>query len=200
MRQTLSRGAVVAATATSILNLCGSAAFADSDADGATIGSPGVLSGNNVQAPVSVPVNVCGNSVDVVGVLNPAFGNFCGHTGASDGTPSQSDADGATIGSPGVLSGNNVQAPVSVPVNACGNSVDVVSVLNPAFGNSCGHVGSDSGASVGIPSQSGAVEPVEPVDSGVSVGIPSQSGAVEPVEPVDSGVSVGIPSQSGAVV
>jgi hypothetical protein len=44
-------------------------------AGGQAVGSPGVLSGNLVQAPVDVPVNVSGNSVNVVGVLNPAFGN-----------------------------------------------------------------------------------------------------------------------------
>ncbi|MGX1129607.1 hypothetical protein RKD49_001797 [Streptomyces glaucescens] len=38
--------------------------------------SPGVISGNLVQAPVHVPVNVVGNSVNVIGVLNPAFGNL----------------------------------------------------------------------------------------------------------------------------
>ncbi|MET8905252.1 MULTISPECIES: chaplin ChpD [unclassified Streptomyces] len=52
-------------------------AFADADAQGAAIGSPGVLSGNVVQVPVHVPVNVCGNSINVVGLLNPAFGNEC---------------------------------------------------------------------------------------------------------------------------
>ncbi|MGR8012111.1 chaplin [Streptomyces hypolithicus] len=39
--------------------------------------SPGVLSGNLVQVPVDAPINVCGNSVNVVGLLNPAFGNNC---------------------------------------------------------------------------------------------------------------------------
>ncbi|MER6633427.1 chaplin [Streptomyces sp. NPDC000987] len=38
--------------------------------------SPGVLSGNVVQAPVHLPVNVVGNTVNVVGALNPAFGNL----------------------------------------------------------------------------------------------------------------------------
>ena len=47
-----------------------------SHADGKAVGSPGVVSGNLVQAPVQVPVNVVGNSVNVVGVLNPAFGNL----------------------------------------------------------------------------------------------------------------------------
>ncbi|WSA97426.1 chaplin [Streptomyces sp. NBC_01795] len=44
-------------------------------ANGAAAHSPGVVSGNLVQVPVHVPVNATGNSVNVVGVLNPAFGN-----------------------------------------------------------------------------------------------------------------------------
>ncbi|MFI5617085.1 chaplin [Streptomyces sp. NPDC051567] len=52
-------------------------AVADAGAQGAAVGSPGVLSGNLLQVPVHVPVNVCGNTIDVVGLLNPAFGNTC---------------------------------------------------------------------------------------------------------------------------
>ncbi|MBJ7905023.1 chaplin [Streptomyces sp. NPDC003656] len=61
-----------------ILALGGAApAFADAGAEGAAVGSPGVLSGNVVQIPVHVPINVCGNSVNVIALLNPAFGNAC---------------------------------------------------------------------------------------------------------------------------
>ncbi|MEU9392482.1 chaplin [Streptomyces sp. NPDC048324] len=52
-------------------------AMADAGAQGAAVGSPGVLSGNVVQVPVNIPVNVCGNTVSVIGLLNPAFGNSC---------------------------------------------------------------------------------------------------------------------------
>ncbi|MFG2721164.1 chaplin [Streptomyces sp. NPDC048416] len=52
-------------------------AFADAGAEGAAVGSPGVLSGNLLQVPIHIPVNVCGNTVDVIGLLNPAFGNTC---------------------------------------------------------------------------------------------------------------------------
>lgn len=55
----------------------GAAASADSGAQGAAIGSPGLLSGNVIQIPVHVPVNACGNTVSVIGLLNPAFGNTC---------------------------------------------------------------------------------------------------------------------------
>ena len=53
------------------------AASADANAAGVAAHSPGVLSGNLVQVPVHIPVNVCGDSVNVIGALNPAFGNTC---------------------------------------------------------------------------------------------------------------------------
>ena len=53
------------------------AASADSGAEGAAVGSPGVVSGNVLQMPIHVPINVCGNSIDIVGLLNPTFGNVC---------------------------------------------------------------------------------------------------------------------------
>lgn len=52
-------------------------ASADSGAQGVAADSPGVLSGNAIQAPVHVPVNVCGDTVDVIALLNPAFANTC---------------------------------------------------------------------------------------------------------------------------
>lgn len=69
---------VATAAATGGLLLAGAGmAMADSGAHGAAVHSPGVLSGNLVQVPVHVPVNVCGNTVNVIGLLNPAFGNTC---------------------------------------------------------------------------------------------------------------------------
>ncbi|MFG3017330.1 chaplin [Streptomyces sp. NPDC048254] len=62
-------------------------ALADAGAQGEAVGSPGVLSGNVIQVPVNIPVNVCGNTIDVIGLLNPAFGNTCvneGHGKAGD--------------------------------------------------------------------------------------------------------------------
>ncbi|MFG2142040.1 chaplin [Streptomyces sp. NPDC048650] len=46
-------------------------------AQGLAVKSPGVLSGNLVQAPIEIPVNACGNTVTVIGGLNPVFGNHC---------------------------------------------------------------------------------------------------------------------------
>lgn len=58
-------------------------AMADAGAEGVAAHSPGVASGNVLQLPINVPINVCGNTIDIVGVLNPAFGNQCGNV--SDG-------------------------------------------------------------------------------------------------------------------
>ncbi|MER7204934.1 chaplin [Streptomyces sp. CB01635] len=194
MRQALNLGMVAAAAATSILSLPGSSAFAASGADGQAAGSPGILSGNTLQAPLDVPVNACGNTVDVVAALNPAFGNSCENRGSSqpssvrgggsdravggashgtgdggyrggdgkseDGAHAESDAHG----SPGILSGNSVQAPVHTPVNVCGNSGNVVGAVNPATGNHCSSgVASPEEISEVPPPPVRAVEPPAPV-------------------------------------
>ncbi|MBB5120667.1 chaplin [Streptomyces eurocidicus] len=69
---------VAAAAVTGGVVLAGSGvAMASSGAQGAAVDSPGVVSGNVIQVPVHVPVNLCGNSINVVGLLNPTFGNKC---------------------------------------------------------------------------------------------------------------------------
>ncbi|MFJ2649079.1 chaplin [Streptomyces sp. NPDC087420] len=273
MRDLISKGLLTAAAASSVLSMTGGYAVA-AEADGAAVGSPGVLSGNSIQAPLEVPVNICGNTVDPVGVLNPSFGNNCGNTSGSahssahetygryapqapaayrqapapapapahaapaprpqahENHPpaahapshaapapaharpapahaapapapaharpaphtsapapahapapapvrehrpapaaapapvrehkpaprpqpgpavheapvsprphhqaaSSTHANGTAAGSPGVLAGNLLEAPVELVLNACGNTVDVVGLLNPAFGNNC---------------------------------------------------------------
>jgi hypothetical protein len=69
---------VAAAAATGGLVLAGAGlAVADAGAQGAAVHNHGIASGNVVQVPVHVPVNACGNTVSVIGLLNPAFGNTC---------------------------------------------------------------------------------------------------------------------------
>ncbi|MBC2863689.1 chaplin [Streptomyces mexicanus] len=65
----LSTGAVVLAGA--------GLAAADAGAAGKAVGSPGLVSGNAIQVPLNVPIQVCGNTINLVGLLNPAFGNTC---------------------------------------------------------------------------------------------------------------------------
>ncbi|MFE1952987.1 MULTISPECIES: chaplin [Streptomyces] len=76
--------AFAAAAALAGVAVLGSASMASAHdgPDGATaVGvaehSPGVLSGNVVQVPIDLDANVCGNSVNVLALLNPAAGNVC---------------------------------------------------------------------------------------------------------------------------
>ncbi|MFF4491827.1 chaplin ChpE [Streptomyces sp. NPDC001544] len=64
-----------------------------------------------------------------------AGGLIAAGTGMASATTGGAWANGEAVHSPGVLSGNVVQAPVHVPVNAVGNTVNVIGALNPAFGN-----------------------------------------------------------------
>ncbi|MER6038068.1 chaplin [Streptomyces sp. NPDC001835] len=142
MRQSTRKGLMTMAAATGVIAAASGYAHADAGAAGSATGSPGVLSGNTVQAPVHVPVNVCGNTVNVIGLLNPAAGNACAnHGGSGSGGHGGSHASGRSDHSPGVGSGNTVQVPVDVPVNVCGNSVNVVGVGNAAKGNDCANGG-----------------------------------------------------------
>ncbi|WP_405885038.1 chaplin [Streptomyces sp. NBC_01136] len=135
-------------------------AHADSTADGGTAGSPGLISGDTIQFPVHIPVNVCGNTVNVVGLLNPAAGNGCaneshgsgpaaggggggggggrggrGYGNGGEGAQGGAVALGSGKDSPGVLSGNVLQLPVHLPVNVSGNSVTVAGLGNASVGN-----------------------------------------------------------------
>ncbi|MEU0112354.1 chaplin [Streptomyces bobili] len=137
MRRVTRNGVIAVAAASGALSVA-MPAFADSAADGTAAGSPGLISGNGVQLPVNVPVNLCGDTVNVVGVLNPAAGNACANKGSA-AAPTKNgggaSAHGGAQNSPGVVSGNGVQLPVDLPVNVSGNSVNVVGIANPVFGN-----------------------------------------------------------------
>ncbi|WP_121715779.1 LAXTG-anchored chaplin ChpB [Streptomyces sp. E5N91] len=156
MRRVTRNGVLaVAASGALAVTMPAYAAFASdgAGAEGSAAGSPGLISGNTVQLPVDVPVDVCGNTVNVVGLLNPAAGNGCADSGGPGASHQAAGASGGTSGSateatsggaaaegsgkdsPGVLSGNGVQLPVRLPVNVSGNSVNVVGIGNPAVGN-----------------------------------------------------------------
>ncbi|MEU2184592.1 chaplin [Streptomyces thermolilacinus] len=202
MRHSRRNGLVILMATSGALALAAGSAQADADASGAAVGSPGLISGNGVQLPVHVPVNVCGNTVNVVGVLNPALGNGCANKGGGahgshqdkPGTSHGSDhsgkggngaghdgkgqsghgsgsgngggatADGAAVGSPGVISGNGVQLPVDLPVNVSGNSVNVVGIGNPVFGNASGNGDAEPPTQVTPPKPAEPAEPAKPAE------------------------------------
>ncbi|MGK4579896.1 chaplin family protein [Kitasatospora sp. HPMI-4] len=225
MRQVAKRGILTAVATGSVLASTAGYAYASAEAHGGAANSPGVGSGNSVQVPVDVPLNACGNTVNVVGLLNPAMGNNCGNvshgahgghgtSGGHDGqiapgehSPAGQDDDsdgpgdhgrpggpvhagsgassvGGAANSPGVISGINAQAPITIPVNACGNSVNVVGVGNPAYGNDCGNHGP---AEVTPPSNSQPGDDCPPGDTGSHV--PPRSAPPVSTPPASPGTS-----------
>ncbi|MGG7574673.1 chaplin [Streptomyces sp. BP-8] len=76
-------------------------------------------------------MNTAKKAALVIATTGLALGIAAGSASAAGG----SQADGKATHSPGVGSGNLVQAPVHVPVNATGNSANVIGALNPTFDN-----------------------------------------------------------------
>ncbi|MEV6651608.1 chaplin [Streptomyces sp. NPDC051219] len=73
----IAKAAAVTAAAGAVLAAGAGVATADAGAGAAAIGSPGVVSGNVAQVPLHIPINLCGNTVNVIALLNPAFGTEC---------------------------------------------------------------------------------------------------------------------------
>jgi hypothetical protein len=110
---------LAAAGVATTLALPGGTAFADTNPPPTNLGDSSIAAGNQVTAPVSVPVDVCGIAIAILGNSNAGC-----QGGATAKVP---QAAPATAGQgTGVGSGNNVSAPVSVPVDVCGLSVSVL--------------------------------------------------------------------------
>ncbi|MEV7008409.1 chaplin family protein [Streptosporangium sp. NPDC051022] len=159
-------GNQVVAPITAPLNVCGNAVGnADADCKGGasiegggagtgrgaggniTSGRPSVAGGNQVVAPVNAPVNVCGNAVALFG------GAFAGCKGGASVSGPAGGGRGAggntTSGNWSVAGGNQVVAPITAPVNVCGNAV---AVLGDAAAGCLGgsHAGGSAAARRGL--------------------------------------------------
>ena len=75
----LKKALSVSAAALSIVAAGAASASADvAGAKGAAANSPGILSGDVIEAPIAIPVDICGNTTNIgLGLLNPAAGNAC---------------------------------------------------------------------------------------------------------------------------
>ncbi|SDL82620.1 Small secreted domain [Nonomuraea maritima] len=107
-----------------------------------TTGQGGVLSGNQTLAPIAAPVNICGNTLALVGRA------FAGCKGGATVKQSGGGVGGnLTSGRGGVLSGNQTLAPIAAPVNVCGNAAAVIgrAVANCTGGSSVHQQGSGAG-------------------------------------------------------
>lgn len=66
-----------ALAAFSVVGIAGTASASGSGAVGNAVGSPGLLSGNVIQVPVNVPINLCGLNLSILAALTSADGNVC---------------------------------------------------------------------------------------------------------------------------
>nr|WP_317623751.1 chaplin [Catenulispora acidiphila] len=128
-----------------------------SSANAVATSSPGLVSGNVVQVPVDAPLNVCGITANVVGVFDTAAGTTCVNGGERHGHweyPGDlqehhvgAGAKAVTANSSGAVTGNVLQVPIEAPINACGDSVDLVGVFDSALDNRCvNHTAGGAGA------------------------------------------------------
>ncbi|MFI7596398.1 chaplin family protein [Actinoplanes sp. NPDC049681] len=95
----------------------------------------GVGNGTQVALPVYAPLNVTGNAAGVLGVANAAgaSSNESGHQGGGI----KQDSNGNV----GLLNGTQVAAPISIPVNVCGNALAVLGTADAAAACSNGTTG-----------------------------------------------------------
>ncbi|MCP2335158.1 chaplin family protein [Actinomadura rupiterrae] len=109
----VSRAALVAAGLTAVgAGLPTGPALADT-----TTGKFSVLGGNQLYAPVSIPVNLSGNALSLLGVAK-AKAHGGAHVANVEHGPGMS-----TSGKFSLIGGNQIYAPISAPLNICGNSI-----------------------------------------------------------------------------
>lgn len=94
-------------------------ALAGTGAGGSTSGNGSVLGGNQARIPVSIPANVCGNAGALLGLA------LAGCQGGASVQAAQIGS-GSTSGDGSVGGGNQVAAPVTGPVDVCGNAAAVL--------------------------------------------------------------------------
>jgi ChpA-C len=92
-----------------------------------TSGDHSILGGNQIVAPITAPINACGNAVAVLG---KAKAGCEGGASVENGGGGGGAGGNVTSGRGSILGGNQIVAPITAPINVCGNSV---AVLGDAF-------------------------------------------------------------------
>lgn len=92
----------------------------------------GILNGTQLYAPISLPVNLSGNAVGVLGEANAHALSGNRIESGQGGWGGQSNGDNN-----GILNGTQIAAPISVPINVCGNALGLLGEANAAA--ACGN-------------------------------------------------------------
>ena len=89
-------------------------------ADVTTKRNVGLLSGNQLLAPIQAPIDACGNAVALAGAAG---------AGCEGGAEAEFEGAGGDITSKdnvGLGNGNQVFAPIQAPINVCGNAIAIL--------------------------------------------------------------------------
>jgi hypothetical protein len=98
----------------------------------------GIANGTQLYAPISLPVNLAGNSVAVLGEANAA-------ATASNESGRESGFDQDSSDNNGILNGTQIAAPIDVPINVCGNALGILGEANASAACSNGGHGHGHG-------------------------------------------------------
>src|SRR6185369_8498675 len=82
-----------------------------------SFGNSGIGSGNQVNLGLQLPIDVCGNAIGVVGNAQASCEGGATATGGSGDVSANSGFNS------GILSGNQVNGLVQIPINVCGNAI-----------------------------------------------------------------------------
>jgi hypothetical protein len=91
----------------------------------------GLLSDNQVNVPISVPVTACGNAVAVLGDARASCDGHGQSAGAANARPAADDP-----GTGGVLAGNRLNVSADAPLEVCGNAVGLAGDADDSCGGS----------------------------------------------------------------
>ncbi|MDA8369670.1 MAG: chaplin family protein, partial [Nocardiopsaceae bacterium] len=120
MRMKFSSTASVTLLAAGLVGAAPALAFADPQTDG----SGGTASGNQINVPVDVEAELCGDSLAALGISKAECSDVAKvlYAAGEGGNAPETDGSGGTA------SGNQINIPVDVAIDVCGNSIAALGV------------------------------------------------------------------------
>jgi hypothetical protein len=142
----------------------GGASVANNGISNRTSGNNSVLGGNQINAPISAPVNICGWA-------NSEFGKARGGCKGSAEIRGSGRGGNRTSGDGSLLGGNQLNAPISAPVNFCGNATAIFGHATAGCKGGASVVGGGSGGNVtsGRNSKLGGNQVITPVSAPINL-------------------------------
>jgi hypothetical protein len=100
--------------------------------DTSGIGNLSAANGNTVNAPVSVPVSICGVSGAVAGAASShcTGGSHSSTTITGSGGAGGNNGDTTGVGNLSAVNGNTINAPISAPISACSISLAILGMAD----------------------------------------------------------------------